>query len=249
MQLCNRPCSGAETIGRMEQRRLDECGIRLNVALVYQDARTRQWAGQVRDLMAGVVGQEAIRCTEWKISDLVEPRAYWEGVAALAHADVIVVSLYEAERLPAAFYLWVNLWLQERSGRPGVLVALLVPPEESNSGAIETRRYLSAVASQGHLELLMQESNRPGEPILDFGKTLCAGLKRLECRFPGCDWLCCLRCQLYLRQVLLPPLPHIHMNQREYWFPSTPRNVAPKCLAASTPLPAVRVSRSSSCMC
>jgi len=141
-------------------------GYALKVALVYQDALTRQWAVQVRDRMAEVAGPEAIRCTEWKVGDLIAPGVYWQGVAALAQADVIVVSLYEAERLPAAFYLWVNLWLQERSGRPGALVALLVPPEESNSWMNETRRYLSAVASQGCLEFLVQESNQPGEPIL-----------------------------------------------------------------------------------
>ena len=88
-------------------------GYALNVALVHDDAPTRQWAGQVRDLMAAVVGADAVRCTEWKISDLIEPRVYWEGVAALAHADVIVVSVREAERLPAVFYLWINVWLQE----------------------------------------------------------------------------------------------------------------------------------------
>ncbi len=145
----------------------------LNVAIVYQDALTRQWAGQVRELAAGVVGQDAVRCTEWKISDLVERRAFREGAAALAHADVIVVSLYEADRLPATFYLWVNLWLQERSVRPGALVALLVPFEASNSAAIETRRYLSAVASQGQLEFLMHEW---GHQVSD----LCAALHYLE---------------------------------------------------------------------
>ena len=162
-----------------------KAGYALNVAVVYQDAYTRQWAGRVRDLMAGVVGQDAIRCTEWKISDLVEPRAYWEGVAALAHADVIVVSLHEADRLPAAFYLWVNLWLQERFVRPGVLVALLNPPEDSNSGAIETRRYLSAVANQGHLEFLIHERNRQGGTTREVEEdnrvsNICAALHHLH---------------------------------------------------------------------
>jgi hypothetical protein len=141
-------------------------GYALNVALVHDDVPTRQWAGQVRDLMAAVVGADAVRCTEWKISDLIEPRVYWEGVAALAHADVIVVSVREAERLPAVFYLWINVWLQERSGLHGALVALIVPPEESSSQAKdETRRYLSAVANQGRLEFFVKECNEPGEPI------------------------------------------------------------------------------------
>jgi len=160
-------------------------GYALNVAIVYQDAPTRQWAGQLRAPMAGVVGQDAIRCTEWKISDLVEPRVYWEGVAALAHADVIVVSLHPADRLPATFYLWVNLWLQERSMRPGVLVALIVRPEESNSGAIETRRYLSAVAHQGQLQFLINERSHQGETTREVEEDnkvsdICAALQHLH---------------------------------------------------------------------
>jgi hypothetical protein len=148
-------------------------GYALNVALVHHDAPTRQRAGQVRDLMAAVVGPDAVRCTEWKIGDLIEPRIFWEGVAALARADVIVVSLREAERLPAVFYLWVNLWLQERCGLPGALVALIVSPEEASSLAKnETRKYLSAVASQGRLEFFMQECNQPGESIRDLRENI-----------------------------------------------------------------------------
>jgi len=162
-----------------------KAGYALNVAVVYQDAFTRQWAGRVCELMAGVVGQDAIHGTECKISDLVQPSAYWEGVAALAHADVIVVSLHVADRLPAAFYLWVNLWLQERSGRPGVFVALLVAPKESNAEARETRRYLSTLASQGHLDFLIRECDRQGETSGEIEEDIrvsdiCAALRHLE---------------------------------------------------------------------
>ena len=138
----------------------------VNVALVYQDAPTRQWAKQAGERLGQEAGEEAVHCTEWKISDLVEPSVYSDSVRALARADVIVISLYEAERLPSVFYLWVNLWLQVRAGLPGSLVALVVPAEEPSFGANETRRYLCAVASQGGLELL--ESNQPGRPIRGF---------------------------------------------------------------------------------
>jgi len=151
-----------ETANRPTVTWLDE-DYTLNVAIVYQDLPTQQWAGRVREQMAELVGEEAIHCTEWKIDNLNEPHAYSKGVAALARADVIVVSLYEAKRLPSAFYLWVNLWLQVRSGFPGALVSLVVPAEGLDGGAKETRRYLCAVASQGRLELL--ESDQPSEPI------------------------------------------------------------------------------------
>jgi hypothetical protein len=135
----------------------------VNVALVFQDGWTRQRAGQARDQLTEILGVDGIHCTEWKISDLRQPGTFSEGAAALARADVIVVSVQEAERLPSVFYVWVNLWLQERSGLHGTLVGLVLPSAGSNSRVGEMRRYLCAVASQAGLELL--ESNDPDEPI------------------------------------------------------------------------------------
>lgn len=135
----------------------------VRVALVYQDHGTRQWAGQVRERIAELVTKEAISCTEWNINDLKEPVVFSQGVASLARADLIVVSVYEAERLPSVFYLWVNLWLQVRSGHQGALITCVVPTGDSESGERETRRYLCAVATQGQLQML--ECKRPSTPI------------------------------------------------------------------------------------
>lgn len=145
-----------------------DAAYEVNVALVYQDDATRQWAGQVPDRVAELAGAEAMHCTEWKINDLKEPSVFSRGAAALARADVIVISVYAAERLPSVFYLWVNLWLQMRAGLSGALAALVVPTGESESGAMETRRYLCAVASQGGLEWL--ECKRPSAPIRGLGE-------------------------------------------------------------------------------
>ena len=46
-----------------------DAGYALNVALVYQDAPTRQLAGQARESMAAVVGPDALRSTDWKIGE------------------------------------------------------------------------------------------------------------------------------------------------------------------------------------
>lgn len=144
----------------------------LNVALVYQDMPTRQWVGRVRDRMAEMVGGDVIRCTEWKIGDLMRTERFADGLAALAAADAIVISLHAAERLPAVFYLWVNLWLLDRCGRPGALIALVGRPEEPNSGSVETRRYFHAVAAQGTLELFIQEGEPSGTPMEALEKDL-----------------------------------------------------------------------------
>ena len=149
----------------------------LRVALVYQDAVTRLRASQVRELLAEVVGEAALRCTEWEIGALRQQGVFADGVAALASADLIVMAVHDAARFPAEFYLWVNLWLQQRFGSPGALVALLGTSGDLGPVPNETRSYLHAVASQGGLELFFKEcdgeagvSNVLGEELMEWAK-------------------------------------------------------------------------------
>jgi hypothetical protein len=149
----------------------------LKVALVYQDTVTRLWAGQVRELLAKVVGEAAVRCTEWDIGALRQRGVFGDGVAALARADLIVMALHDTARFPAEFYLWVNLWLQQRFGLPGALVVLLGTSGDLGSAYNETRSYLHAVASQGRLELFFKQcdgeagvSNVLGEELMEWAK-------------------------------------------------------------------------------
>jgi len=151
--------SSTDRTDRMHALRSDT-EYEVNVALVFQDEATRQWAGQVRGRLAELVGEQAIRHTEWNVGDLGQASVFSQSSAALGKADVIVVSLYEAERLPPPFYLWVNLWLQARRGHPGALVALVARNGESSSGRMEIRNYLCSAATQGRLDWL--ECNRPG---------------------------------------------------------------------------------------
>ena len=129
----------------------------LNVALVYQDTVTRLWAGQVRELLAKVVGEAAVTCTEWEIGALRRQGVFADGVAALARADLTVMAVHDAARFPAEFYLWVNFWLQQRCGLPGALVVLLGTSGDVGPACSENRSYLHAVASQGGLELFFKE--------------------------------------------------------------------------------------------
>ena len=98
-----------------------------------------------------------VHTTHWLISDLVQSGTFTLGIQALAKADAIVIAVHGADRFPGAFYMWVNLWLQVRSRKPGALVALVGTSNKRSSEFMETRRYLHAVASQGHLDLFFSE--------------------------------------------------------------------------------------------
>jgi len=147
-------------------------GYELNVAVVYEDAVTREWARQVREQLIEEAGEKAVHCTQWKIDDLRQPELFREGAVALAKADAIVIALYEQERLPAQFYLWLNLWLQQRDGLPGALIGLIGTSRESGSASIETRRYLHSMASQGHLDLMLKRCDLTAEPADDLREGL-----------------------------------------------------------------------------
>src|SRR5258708_15584984 len=45
----------------------------LHVTVVYEDAATRQWAGEVFERVTKLVGKDAIRSTWWKMGDLSQP--------------------------------------------------------------------------------------------------------------------------------------------------------------------------------
>lgn len=141
---------------------------KLNLALAYEDLTTREWARPVRDLVIEAAGEDAVRCTDWKVGDLREPRVYTDGAAAMARADVIVVAVHEAERFPAEFYVWTNLWLLMRSHVPGALVALVGGSGEASPAHYETRSYFHALASQGQLDLFLKQCDptcgKPGAP-------------------------------------------------------------------------------------
>ena len=139
----------------------------LHVAVICQDAVAREQVQPLVDTITYRSGERPRLQTDWQVGDLKDPKIFSEGVGALARADIIVASMQEGRRLPPPFYLWVNLWLQVRGERPGTLVSLIAPAADLTLHASETRRYLSAVASQGRLVWI--EAEHPDAPLHRFG--------------------------------------------------------------------------------
>jgi hypothetical protein len=71
-----------------------------------------------------------------------------------SEADLIIISVHQEEGLPDEVQGWIKLWLRRKGTRQTVLVALLDPPYEGTSRAIEA--YLQEVARQGGMELVVE---------------------------------------------------------------------------------------------
>jgi hypothetical protein len=137
----------------------------LNVTVVYQDAPTRRWAGQLCDRVETLVGAENVRCTWWKMLDLGEPGVLAGAVSLALRADVIVVAFHAVEQLPLPFYVWVEAWLPHRLAAAGSLLALIDLPRQPTARSDEAREYLRAIARQARLDFLTEERRLPVEPF------------------------------------------------------------------------------------
>jgi hypothetical protein len=74
-------------------------------------------------------------------------------------ADVVIISVHDAEGLPEEVKSWIDLWLQLKGTRPGLLVALLDEAHEGVRGTIEA--YLQEIAQRAGLEFLVESRTLP----------------------------------------------------------------------------------------
>lgn len=138
-----------------------EPGYALNVAMVYQDALTRKWATQVCDQVTRLAGKDAVHCTQWEIRRLNDLCVLKDAILMTMVADVILVSVYDAEELPKDFRVWMDAWLARRYLPTGALIALISARGEKSSQTKPARDYLRAAARKGRLDFLLRERRLP----------------------------------------------------------------------------------------
>lgn len=129
----------------------------LNVTILYEDQTARDWAAEVCERVAGLVGNEIVRSRWWKLEDLSEPAVLAGAVSTALRADVIIVAVRAADGLPLPFYVWVDSWLPYVPRAKGALVALITMPCNPSPRLDRVRDYLSAVARQGRLDFMIEE--------------------------------------------------------------------------------------------
>jgi hypothetical protein len=138
-----------------------EPGYALNVAMVYQDTLTRKWATEICGQVTRLAGKDAVHCNQWEISRLRDLCVLKDAILMTMVADVILVSIYDAEELPKDFRAWMDAWLARRYQPTGALIALISVPGELSAQTKPARDYLRAVARKGRLDFLLRERRLP----------------------------------------------------------------------------------------
>lgn len=138
-----------------------QSGYTLNIAGVYQDFVTRDWAMQSCSRATRLAGEEGVQSTWYSADSLSEPGFLRDAVRDALVADVIVVSVYGAHELPLDLYVWIDAWLPRRPLRVGALTALIGFAQPLDSESARTFEYLRAVARKAKLDFVPQACQRP----------------------------------------------------------------------------------------
>jgi hypothetical protein len=139
----------------------DESGHTLNIAGVYQDRVTQDWAMQTCHWATQMARAGRVHNSWFNVNSLGDSGIFVDAVCAALLADVIVVSVYAADELPLDLCAWFEAWLPRRAARVGALTALVGVAEPLDSQSARTFEYLQAVARKGQLDFIPQERKRP----------------------------------------------------------------------------------------
>jgi hypothetical protein len=145
-----------ESINKLEKLLAISAKEGVNVALIYEDAQTREWAREAYERVAKLAGEQGVRPTWWNLNNLGEPGVLAAVVSTAMRADVIVLAARAEEGMPLAFYTWINAWLPNRYFSGGVLLALLGKTQHSGARRTRVAEYLREVARQGRMNFVLE---------------------------------------------------------------------------------------------
>jgi len=138
----------------------------LNIAGVYQDSVTRDWAMQTCHRATRMAGEDRVQNTWYNTNSLSNPGILLNAVRVAVAADVIVISVYAADELPLDLYVWIEAWLPRRLSRRGALAALFCVSEPLYSPSVRTLEYLQALARKAQLDFIPQQRERPAASVV-----------------------------------------------------------------------------------
>jgi hypothetical protein len=102
-----------------------------------------------------------VRQQVWLLSELRVPQLRAIAADEAAQADLIIVSVHHAERLPSEVESWIELWLSQKRIRSAALLALFDPVYQGVSSSMQA--YLRGVAQKARVEFLVQSDDTPRE--------------------------------------------------------------------------------------
>ena len=132
----------------------------LSLLTAFEDSATGTRVKEFRQELARHLGDHCQLIEHVWIFSTFRLRELQEIAAEEASAaDLVIISMHDAESLPEEVKGWIELWLRLKGTRKAVLLALLDPVPNGAPGALEA--YLQESARRGGLEFLVESRTLP----------------------------------------------------------------------------------------
>jgi hypothetical protein len=125
-----------------------------NVAILYEDFESGKRAKGLDYATAELGHDLEFRHTIWRFDILLDPRLNVLATAALAEADLLMVSCRGGEQLPAKLYVLIGKWLAGKANHKRALVVLFDCTASGTDSAVYAR--LANLARENELDLFEQ---------------------------------------------------------------------------------------------
>lgn len=130
----------------------------LALLATFEDSTTGRRVKEFRQDLSRHLGQDCRIIEHVWLFNMFRLRELREIAAEeAAAADLIVISMHDAECLPEDVKAWVDLWSRQKGERKPLLLALLEPARDGARRAVET--CLQAAARAGGIDLLVESGS------------------------------------------------------------------------------------------
>jgi hypothetical protein len=145
---------------------ISEAGTPCRVAVFYSDAEARERALKLSSrLVCKFMSDVDLVFSWWKFEFLKDGVIAGLAAQSSAQADMVLYSLALAHELPAAVKACNELWLDQRQGKPGLLVALIGKDDTQKRRPIPVHDYLADLARRGGMQFMSRWESQPPEGI------------------------------------------------------------------------------------
>jgi hypothetical protein len=142
-----------------------EVGVPCKVTVFYGDTESRERALKLSSrLVCKFMADVDLDFSWWKFQFLMDGVIAGLAAQSAAQADMILYSLGQVNDLPAEVKACNELWLDQRQGRSGLVVAL-IGKESLKRRPIPVHGYLAELAKRAGMQFMSRWESQPPEGV------------------------------------------------------------------------------------
>jgi hypothetical protein len=147
-------------MAEFETSRLVAGSKKVVAVVAFEDIFTRARANEVCRIIASDLGPntEVIK-QMWLVNMLRLPNLRAIAAEEAAGADLIILSMHDAEHLPAEVKVWIETWLPQKASQHAFLLALF--DNVYNGNFRSTRTYLEEAAKRAEMKCVVELDEPP----------------------------------------------------------------------------------------